>query len=81
LVISTSARPIGARHEARAALPHFKDAEPISICTKPKASPAKKKEHCLILQVNSNDPAAMNLALNNSTNIVQHYDIGEKVKI
>jgi hypothetical protein len=41
-------------------------------------SPAKKKEHRLILQVNSNDPAAMN----NATNVVQHYDdIGEKVKI
>lgn len=43
---------------------------------------AKTKEHRLILQVNSNDAAAMNLTLNNATNVVQHYkDIGEKVKI
>lgn len=43
---------------------------------------AKNKEHRLILQVNSNDAAAMNLTLNNATNVVQHYkDIGEKVKI
>jgi intracellular sulfur oxidation DsrE/DsrF family protein len=45
-------------------------------------STAKNKEHRLILQVNSNDPAAMNLALNNAANVVQHYNgVGEKVKI
>jgi intracellular sulfur oxidation DsrE/DsrF family protein len=38
--------------------------------------------HLLILQVNTNDPAAMNLALNNATNVTQYYkDRGEKVKI
>jgi uncharacterized protein len=38
--------------------------------------------HRLILQVNSNDPAMMNLALNNAANVVQHYkDAGEKVSI
>ena len=42
----------------------------------------RKKEHHLILQVNTNDPAAMNLALNNATNVAQYYkDAGEKVKI
>lgn len=42
----------------------------------------KKKEHHLILQVNTNDPAAMNLALNNAINVAQYYkDAGEKVKI
>ena len=41
-----------------------------------------KKEHHLILQVNSNDPAAMNLALNNATNVTQYYqEIGEPVKV
>lgn len=40
------------------------------------------KTHRLILQVNTNDPAAMNLALNNATNVAQHYkELGEKVKI
>ncbi|UGY17357.1 DsrE family protein [Bradyrhizobium septentrionale] len=40
------------------------------------------KPHRLILQVNTNDPAAMNLALNNATNVAQYYkDLGEKVKI
>ena len=38
--------------------------------------------HRLILQVNSNEPAMMNLALNNASNVVQYYkDHGEKVSI
>jgi intracellular sulfur oxidation DsrE/DsrF family protein len=46
------------------------------------AATKKKREHHLILQVNTNDPAAMNLALNNATNVAQYYkDAGEKVKI
>jgi len=40
------------------------------------------KPHRLILQVNSNEPAMMNLALNNATNVAQYYqDLGEKVNI
>ena len=43
---------------------------------------AIKKPHRLILQVNSNEPAMMNLALNNASNVVQYYkDLGEKVSI
>jgi intracellular sulfur oxidation DsrE/DsrF family protein len=43
---------------------------------------ADKKQHRLILQVNTNDPAMMNLALNNATNVAQYYkDRGEKVAI
>ena len=43
---------------------------------------ATKKPHRLILQVNSNEPAMMNLALNNATNVAQYYkDLGEKVTI
>ena len=43
---------------------------------------ADKKPHRLILQVNSNEPAMMNLALNNATNVVQYYrDLGENVAI
>jgi uncharacterized protein len=42
----------------------------------------EKKPHRLVLQVNSNDPAAMNLALNNATNVTQYYkDLGEKAEI
>jgi uncharacterized protein len=41
-----------------------------------------KSYHRLILQVNSNDSAMMNLALNNATNVVQHFkDAGQKVSI
>jgi intracellular sulfur oxidation DsrE/DsrF family protein len=42
----------------------------------------KDQLHRLILQVNTNDPAAMNLALNNAMNVAQNYkDLGEKVEI
>src|SRR3954466_8492357 len=38
--------------------------------------------HRLILQVNTNDPAAMNLALNNAANVDQYYsDKGDPVEI
>ncbi|WP_164718475.1 MULTISPECIES: DsrE family protein [Bradyrhizobium] len=41
-----------------------------------------RKPHRLILQVNSNEPAMMNLALNNATNVAQYYrDVGEPVSI
>jgi len=41
-----------------------------------------KKTHRLVLQVNSADAAAMNLALNNATNVEQYYNgLGEKVEI
>jgi intracellular sulfur oxidation DsrE/DsrF family protein len=40
------------------------------------------KTHRLVLQVNSNDPATMNLALNNASNVEQNYrELGEKVEI
>lgn len=48
----------------------------------PAAPVVDKKPHRLILQVNTNDPVAMNLALNNASNVEQHYkSIGEKVQI
>jgi intracellular sulfur oxidation DsrE/DsrF family protein len=41
-----------------------------------------KKPHRLVLQVNTNEPATMNLALNNAANVVQHYkDLGEEVEV
>jgi uncharacterized protein len=48
----------------------------------PKPPVAERKAHRLILQVNTNEPAMMNLALNNATNVAQYYqDLGEKVEI
>ena len=41
-----------------------------------------EKQHRLIIQVNSNEPAMMNLALNNATNVTQYYkELGEKVSV
>jgi len=56
-----------------------KHAAPAQVSKRPVAD---KKPHRLILQVNSNEPAMMNLALNNATNVVQYYkDLGENVTI
>jgi len=49
---------------------------------KSKRAAADKKQHRVVLQVNTNEPATMNLALNNATNVAQYYkDRGEKVMI
>jgi uncharacterized protein len=46
------------------------------------AQPAAPKEHHLVLQVNTNDAAAMNLTLNNAINAAQYYEkAGEPIKI
>ena len=43
---------------------------------------ASGKTHRLVLQVNTNEPGTMNLALNNATNVEQHYkSLGEKIEI
>ena len=50
--------------------------------SKPTVAAIAHKTHHLILQVNTNDPAMMNLALNNATNVEQYYKTrGEKVEI
>ena len=54
----------------------------LTAATKTMPTSDVTKAHRLILQVNSNEPAMMNLALNNATNVAQHYhDLGEKVNI
>src|SRR5260370_13485124 len=51
------------------------------IASTPTESVAKKP-HRLVLQVNSDDPATMNLALNNATKLEQYSkEAGEKVEI
>ena len=68
----------GVRLAKPAATGHIQ--KPSALALAPSA--AQKKEHHLILQVNTNDPAAMNLALNNATNVSQYYqELGEPVKI
>ncbi|MBT1513054.1 DsrE family protein [Bradyrhizobium sp. SRL28] len=65
-----AAKPATTSMQKRAPLAAMARAEPDSIA------------HRLILQVNTNDAAAMNLALNNATNVAQYYkEAGEKVKI
>jgi uncharacterized protein len=48
----------------------------------PTAPDVTKKAHRLVLQVNTNEPATMSLALNNATNVEQYYKtLGEKVEM
>jgi len=54
----------------------------ISAPAKISAPASQKQPHRVAVQVNVNDPAVMNLALNNVSNVDQHYhEIGEKVEI
>ncbi len=43
-----------------------------ALAAKAKANPAAKP-HRIVVQVNQNDPAVMNLALNNATNVIDYY--------
>ncbi|WOH82152.1 DsrE family protein [Bradyrhizobium sp. BEA-2-5] len=66
-------------HVSRKATTHKRERSPLNANAR---LPSNAKSHNLILQVNTNDPAAMNLALNNAINVAQYYkDLGEKVKI
>lgn len=69
-----------ARSAKSAAAAQIQKRSTVALAAQPAA--ARQKEHHLILQVNTNDAAAMNLALNNATNVAEYYEkAGEPVKI
>jgi len=69
-IATTSTRPLATKHMRKRST------------LAPMRSPPAPKAHRLILQVNTNDPAAMNLALNNASNVTQYFkELGEKTKI
>jgi uncharacterized protein len=54
----------------------------INASAKKMSAADKKRPHRLAVQVDVNDPAVMNLALNNVSNVAQHYsELGQKVEI
>jgi hypothetical protein len=73
----------GDRSTAEAQVDKKQSAPATKLTAATKTNPqATEKPHRLILQVNSNEPAMMNLALNNASNVVQYYkDLGEIVSI
>lgn len=74
---SSSVKRTGKAAKSAATQPKKQTA--FALAPQPAAEP---KQHRLILQVNTNDAAAMNLALNNATNVAQYYQkAGEPVKI
>ena len=71
VALSVSAHPISATPEP---------GRTATVAKKP--LPVAKKAHRLAVQVNVNEPTAMNLALNNASNVAQYYkERGEKVQI
>ena len=76
---ATHQRSTATRSTKRFATKHMRKRSPRAAMARSAPDP---KVHRLILQVNTNDPAAMNLALNNAANVTQHFkERGEKVKI
>jgi len=76
IVIAPSAAPAQEKKPATAAR------KPAAPAQDSKRTAVAKAAHRLVLQVNSNEPAMMNLALNNATNVAQYYkDLGENVWI
>src|SRR5438045_1486610 len=61
---------ISSANTRRFATKHMRKRSPLAAMARSTANP---KPHHLILQVNTNEPAAMNLALNNATNVTQHF--------
>ena len=60
----------------------FSSAAQISTPAKISTAANQKQPHRVAVQVDVNDPAIMNLALNNVSNMAHHYhEIGEKVEI
>ena len=54
----------------------------INASAKKMSAADKKRPHRLAVQVDVNDPTVMNLALNNVSNVAQHYsELGQKVEI
>jgi len=54
----------------------------VALGVVPAAHAADKKDHRVVFQVDQNDPALMNLVLNNVSNLMEYYhDKGEQVQI
>lgn len=57
-------------------------AQPQSKAPSTEARPGQTRLHRVVIQVTQNDPAVMNMALNNAENLAKYYkDKGEKVDI
>ena len=57
-------------------------AQPQSKAPSSEARPGQTRLHRVVIQVSQNDPAVMNMALNNAENLAKYYkDKGEKVDI
>jgi uncharacterized protein len=79
LVVFSLVCLIAASHAENAAT---KQASTAKVQRAPKAIHQAPETHNVVLQVDQNDPAVMNLALNNATNIIEYYRAkGEEVHV
>jgi intracellular sulfur oxidation DsrE/DsrF family protein len=61
---------------------HLAAAVALSIALASSALAADGKTHRIAIQVDQNDPAVMNMVLNNATNVIEHYrGKGEEVDV
>jgi uncharacterized protein len=80
LVSASAADTTKAQHSAKAH-PAKSAHHSAGLADKTKAQPSAKA-HRLVIQVDQNDPAVMNLALNNATNVIDYYRAkGEDVNV
>ena len=80
LVSASAADTTKAQHSAKAH-PAKSARHSAGLADKTKAQPSAKA-HRLVIQVDQNDPAVMNLALNNATNVIDYYRAkGEDVNV
>ena len=59
-------------------------AAPVSQVAAPAAQPRSeaKQSHRVVIQITQNDPAVMNMVLNNTANMMKHYEaMGEQLKV
>jgi len=79
LTSAALAAKVEANHSSKAVAASGQSSK--AVAAKAKANPAAKS-HRIVIQVNQNDPAVMNLALNNATNVIDYYRAkGVKVKV
>ena len=70
----TAQSPKAAAASSKSSAAQHKPAAPVKLGSRaPAAKPRAAPHHRMVIQVDQNDPAMMNLALNNATNVIDYY--------
>jgi intracellular sulfur oxidation DsrE/DsrF family protein len=80
--ISAALLTVASAQTMKPAESRMKPAEKTKVVQAPKVAQATERPHRIAIQVDQNDPAVMNLALNNATNVIEYYRAkGEEVDV